>query len=232
MRRSTRGWKVCAMAASFVVAAFAVTRAQQPASPARPATGDAAKSAERIDGVIIKVEPVDRAKSTRSSAEKAKPARRREPQALRLTINTAAVWRDWARDQATPNASESPKKAAERGAKSVATGGEPADKDTTVVIHLDPDSKVETRFRSPQDETTRGAKTPAKAREAETGSKETSANDARQAAKPVRFNASDLRPGLFVQVDFRHLQAGNRASTVTVIRPIITPAPAGGGDRR
>ena len=39
-------------------------------------------------------------------------------------------------------------------------------------------------------------------------------------AKPTHFAANDLKPGLFVEVDFRHVTAQNPVSSLTVIRPI------------
>jgi len=234
MRQSSRGWMLCALAAPFVLLAAVPVSGQSRDSGANAPRDKADKSAERVSGVIIKAEPIARGSTSASSAEKANPAGRTERQAIRLTINTAAVWRDWARDQATANAAESPKKAAARGADSVATRGEPVSKDTVVVVHLNPDSKVETRFRTLQDETGKGAKSPEAARRQDAaeahgeaaGSSAGSSTSKNQAAKPVRFQASDLRPGLFVEVDFRAIKAGNLASTVAVIRPIESAPPA------
>lgn len=179
-----------AMAVGLAAALMAATgRAEEPKAKKTDNKGRAA-------GVIIKVEPIGRGDRARS---------------LRLTINTAAVWRDWARDQANQSPSESPKKAAEKGANSVATKGEPADQDTTIVVDLTPETTVETRFRAPEDETGKGAKSP-EAAKGESGR--------RDSARPTRFEAKDLKPGLFVEADFRHETAQNRASTVCVVRPV------------
>src|SRR5689334_14004474 len=68
---------------------------------------------ERASGVIIKAE------SPSKPGDKAT-----DSTPIRLTINTAAVWRDWARDQAPKNP-KTPREAAKDGQDSVATRGEP-----------------------------------------------------------------------------------------------------------
>jgi len=237
MRRSSRRWAHCALAASIVTLASTGVAGQEPGAPDRSPKDKEGRPAERASGVIIKVEPIARGSSSASSAEKGNPARREETQAFRLTINTAAVWSDWARDQVVNGTAETTKKAARRGADSVATRGEPVSKDTVVMIHLNPSSKVETRFRTLADETSKGSKTPEEARRqdaveahgADAGTKSKSSDSKTQVAKPVRFRASDLRPGLYVEVDFRHIQAGNVASTVAVIRPVGAAATSPGG---
>jgi hypothetical protein len=157
-------------------------------------------SNQRASGVILKVE-------------------RAAGRQTRLTINTNAVWRDWSRDQAKVNDTGPAKKDAARGENSVATIGEPADKNSLVVVDVVPDTRVETRFRSPEVESSKGSKEPAK-----TDSQRSSS------AKPVQFRDEDLNPGLFVEVDFSHSNARNPASTVLVIRPIGGPA-SGAADR-
>ena len=49
------------------------------------------------------------------------------------------------------------------------------------------------------------------------------AGKAARTSKVTRFQADDLKPGLFVEVDFRHEDGRNLASTVTVIRPVGGP---------
>ena len=159
-----------------------------------PKVKPASKDAQRASGVIVK-------------AEKAKD----QAGKLILTINTAAVWRDWVRDQATESARQSPRKDARDGAESIATKGEPRDKDTLVKVEVAKDSRVETRFRAPDDETTKGTKTP-------DGSGDASAQ--RQSGKPTQFRIDDLKSGLFIEADFRRQDGCNVASAVAVIRPI------------
>jgi hypothetical protein len=181
---------------------------QEKAAPTA-AKGDSSR-AERVEGVILKVEKVAKEGQTKGEA---RPA----PVVLRLSINTNAVWRYWARDQAQARDEGSPKKDAAKGANSVATRGQPADENSLVVVEVVSGTKVETRFRSPTDETSKGATSPEKVK-----SDESTSSKVKPTGKAVQFRAEDLLPGLFVEADFR--QAGpqdrNTASTVTVIRPI------------
>jgi len=210
-------WTVCGLAAAVVALTSAPSRGQEKKEPPKGAGAQlkADPAAERASGVIVKVEPLSRGGSAARGG-------------LRLTINTAAVWRDWARDQVTPDANQSPRKAAERGANSVATKGQPETKDTLVVVQLGPDGKVETRFRTLDDETSKGASTPTAARESSGR-----AGDARtRAAKPVRFTASDLKPGLFIEADFRRAGGGNQTSSITGIRPVAENVGTSGAARK
>jgi len=167
---------------------------------AGPARGDdakvkpASKDDQRASGVIVKV---DRAQ-TRDGSEK-----------LILSINTAAVWRDWARDQAAESPRRSARKDARDGAESVATKGEPKDKNTLVKVEVVHDSRIETRFRALDDESKKGDRTPATE----------GANTRRRSAKPPQFRMADLKPGLFIETDFGRKDERNVARTLTVIRP-------------
>jgi len=130
----------------------------------------------------------------------------------------------------------SPREIAERGANSVATRGEPRSADTEVVVDVGPNTKIETRFRASTEERTKGSKTPAEAREVgDETSKDKGDRGARAKTRAgdsgvTRFQADDLKPGLFVEVDYRHEDSRNLATSVTVIRPIggpDTPAETG-----
>jgi hypothetical protein len=182
-----------------------------------PATakGESAR-AEKVTGVILKVERVAK-EGANLKAGKAKSEGKQDPVLIRLSINTNAVWRDWARDQAQVRDEGSPKKDAAKGANSVATKGQPVDENSLVVVEVASGTRVETRFRSPTDETSKGVKAPEKVKSVEaTSSKVT------PTGKPVDFRAEDLLPGLFVEAEFRQPapQDKNTASIVTVIRPI------------
>ncbi len=201
--RISRAAGVASMAVAACVAVSLDAVAQKAKTRKGPGSSSPSKASspkERASGVILKVEAVkggDAGKETH-----------------RLTINTDAVWRDWARDQSQVKDPGSPKKDATKGQNSVATAGEPADANSVVVVDIRPDTRVETRFRAPDDETGKGSTTP-----------ETAGTD-KKGAKPdnvVRFRADDLKPGLFVEVDYRHVSAGNPASSVAVIRPIGGP---------
>ena len=188
--------------------------------------GRARDSAERASGVIVKVEAVTR----ESSGDDAAKSGRDRTAARRLTINTAAVWRDWARDQASQDPSGSTKKAAEKGANSVATKGEPQDPNTLVVVVVGADTKVETRYRASTDETSRGYRTVAEAREGsrdpaekkDAGPRDKDRSQSVTIRAP-RTHIDDLKPGLFVDVDFRRSAAKNVGSSLTVIRPVGGP---------
>jgi hypothetical protein len=187
-------------------------------TPARPATAEprtVSPDRQHVAGVIVKAVNV-RSEATKEPGEKttAQPCSR----AVRLTINTAAVWRDWYRDQVGQSPSASPKAEAERGAKSVATTGEPADRDTDVVVEVDTGARIATLFRNVEGPASPDSRTPAEARAAAEG---TASSPARSRDSAVtHFAIEDLKPGLFVEVDFRRESGRSRATTVGVIRPI------------
>ncbi|WP_435011846.1 hypothetical protein P12x_005936 (plasmid) [Tundrisphaera lichenicola] len=172
--------------------------------------------AEMIEGVILKVEKVAKGESPDSRTEE-KSTKGESRVLLRLSINTNDVWRDWARDQASTEDNGSPTKDAAKGENSIATKGQPVDENSLVVVEVLSGTRVETRFRSPTDETSEGEKTPEKVK-----SDEATPSKTKSKGKPVQFRAEDLKPGLFVEARFSEAgsESKNRASTVTVIRPI------------
>jgi hypothetical protein len=233
MRRTPRQKTFVPLVAAVFLAAPAVAQQSNPRerTPARPTTAEprtVSPDRQHVAGVIVKAENV-RSEAGKVPGEKtaAKPRSRM----VRLTINTAAVWRDWSRDQVGQSPSASPKAEAERGAKSVATTGEPADRDTDVVVEVDTGARIETLFRNVEGPASPDSRTPAEARAAAEGT----------AFSPTRFRDSavthfaieDLKPGLFVEVDFRRESGRNRATNLAVIRPTAStegpraaPAPA------
>jgi hypothetical protein len=204
---------------------------QRDRPPARPETTEpwtVSPDRQHIAGVIVKAESV-RNEAGKTSGERT--AARPGSSAVRLTINTAAVWRDWYRDQVGQSPSASPKADADRGAKSVATTGEPADRDTDVVVEVDPGARIETLFRNIEGPASPDARTPTEARAAGEGTTSTPARSRDSAV--THFAVDDLKPGLFVEVDFHRESGHNRATTVAVIRPTggsegprAAPAPA------
>lgn len=217
------------MASALIIVASALfSRAQVPNDRQRePRRGN--PNAERAAGVVIKVEPIGKGESSGSKAEGESRRARSRHVSRRLTINTAAVWRDWARDQVTDKPTESAKAEAAEGQNSVATKGEPAEKDSLVVVDIGPRTRVETRFRIVADETSKGYKTPEEARSSNTdpaAEKPKGSSRRTRPEQPTHFKADDLRAGLFVEVDFRHeREKKNRterdvAATITVIRPV------------
>jgi hypothetical protein len=204
-----------AIASALLLAASASGLAQQKKGAPAPTKGDSSK-AEKVAGVILKVEKVARGGAD-SKAGKAEADGKKAPVLLRLSINTNAVWRDWARDQAQVRDEGSPKKDAAKGANSIATKGQPADENSLVVVEVASSTRVETRFRSPTDESSKGATAPEKVK-----SDESTASKAAPTGKAVQFRAEDLLPGLFVEAEFGASgpQGKNAASTITVVRPI------------
>jgi len=168
---------------------------------------------ELSSGVIVKSESIG---EETTGGEGAK--------SYRLTINTAAVWRDWVRDQAT-KAPKTAREAAVEGNKSVATKGEPISPDTLVTVLVVPTTKVETRYRSATDEASRGAKLPEKAAEAaakadSSGTPKEPPTDAAKAQPTVNFSLEELKPGLFVEVDYALNKEKQVASAIRVVRPV------------
>jgi len=217
------------MAVALVVAASVFTQAQERKARERGAAPKGANpGAERASGVILKVEPITKGASPGSTIEEETKKGRASQVTHRLTINTAAVWRDWARDQVVDKPTESPKAAAKEGSNSVATKGEPVEKETMLVVDFGPDTRVMTRFRLISDETSRGYRTPEEARQPNddpASGKSTTKASARQKGsarsdRPTRFRAEDLKPGLFVEIDFHHRPAQDVATNVSVIRPV------------
>lgn len=179
---------------------------------APPATKADPPKKEIVSGVILKMEKLPGPDGAAAKAA--------EPRRIRLTINTNVVWRDWARDQAKARDEGSPKADADRGAKSVGTLGQPVDENSVEVIEVVDATKVETRFRSPADETTKG-----EARPEEVKSDEGAAAKPAAGARPVKFRAEDLLPGLFVEAESAK-PGGTEAAKVAVIRPIQPPEAA------
>jgi hypothetical protein len=206
------------LAAAFLTAPVMAQQADQrdrtPASPTAAPPRSVSPDRQHIAGVIIKTE---NERSETGVAPAANTAASPRSGAIRLTINSAAVWRDWSRDQVGQSPSASPRADAERGAKSVATTGEPRSQQTVVEVDVDAGARIETLFRNVDGAAAPDAKTPAPARPAGD-----SAAPLRRSAS-TQFAAGDLKPGLFVEIDFRAAVGRNRATTVAVIRPTGGP---------
>jgi len=233
MSRPLPRWTVLSLAATLLVAAYASAQEKDQAKKKggrarREAATSVSPENQRASGVIVKVEPIR--KGARSRSDDVEREKGQAP-THRLTINTAAVWRDWVRDQAGIDPNAPPSEAAKRGANSVATKGEPQTEGSLVMVDVGPNTKVETLFRESTDETTKGSKTPGEARAASEDPAQAKAEGdsskrrERRAEEPrtKRYQVDDLQPGLFVEVDFRQQDARDRASTVAVIRPLGGP---------
>jgi len=233
MSRTLARWTALSITAALLIAANAFSQEKEQAKKkARRAERDRATAItgdrERASGVIVKAEPIRKGARSRSD-----DVEREKGQAFthRLTINTAAVWRDWVRDQAGVDANAPPREAAKSGANSVATKGEPQSEDTLIVVDIGPQTKVETRFRQSTDETGKGAESPeealASSKEDPAAEKAKTKGDApkrrekrAERSKTSRYEADDLETGLFVEVDYHHQDARNVAASVTVLRPV------------
>lgn len=231
MFRTLRHCAAVAGVTALLAAVPAAWSAQDPQakSPA-PGKGDAARKGpaqpRTVSGVIVKVEPIREGASPGSTTDDLAKEGKQPPRTLRFTLNSAVPWRDWVRDQATQPLTASPEKQAAEGNQSVATKGEPAEKSLLVVVDVAPATKVETRFRSSTDESSPGAKTPEAAARAQAdpaAEPDAKAEARSDKAKPAQFSAGDLKPGLFVEVEYQHERAQNRAEVVRVLRPVGGP---------
>jgi len=213
-----RRQSLCALVALALAAGPGLARAQDSKARARDSKSGA-DAAQRTAGVITKVDSQGKDDARRA----------------RLTIKTDAVWRDYVRDQATNDPKSSVKNAAKKGEQSIATKGEPSSPNDRVLVDLGPDSRLELRYRAGTDEANAGFATAAEAiaHEKKAGSERQAQADGkarrRTAAKPAKLSASDLKPGLFVEVEYRRDKEGsNRITALRVIRPVGGPeSPAG-----
>jgi hypothetical protein len=200
-----------------LVAILAPVMAQQDRKDEGKKAREVNKKAQRTEGVILKVEP-----ARPGGDAPAKNERKRARQGVRLTINTAVVWRDWVRDQADLKT----KPDAEKGADSVATKGQPAGPNDLVTIVVGPRAHLATRLRSSTDETDKGARTVAGAEKKEERSDPDQKADTkdRDRDRAPRLTHSDLKPGLFVLVEYRRGPNNvNRAEDVTILKPVGGP---------
>jgi hypothetical protein len=181
--------------------------------------------AEKTSGVIAKVKSVE---SGDSGAR----------ESWKLSINTDVVWRDFVRDQATDPAKAARTgtgKAAAKGRESVATEGHPQDGEMVVTLDLDDQTEITMRYRSATDAIGQGSATPEGAGKAETASDNASgrkgvgatASDRResrrQTLKARKLDPKELKPGLWVEVEYRQDGKENKARRVTVMRPVGGP---------
>jgi hypothetical protein len=222
LRTSWRQTFVPLAAAAFFAAPAAAQQAdQRNRTPDRPAATEprpVSPARQHIAGVIIKTVNMHGDVGREPGAN---PAVRPRPRAVRLTINSAAVWRDWSRDQVGQSPSASPRADADRGEKSVATTGEPRDRDTDVVVEVDADARVETLFRNVEGAARPDSKTPEAARAA--GDSGTPSASQPRGSAITHFAFDDLKPGLFVEIDYRTEKGRNHATKVAVIRPTGGP---------
>ena len=192
----------------------------RPGSQQRKATNTG-----KTSGVIVKIEPV----------EQGDQARKRDWR-VTITINTDVVWRDFVRDQAIDPAKAArtgTAKAAAKGKKSVAAEGHPRDEEMLATVNLDPQTEITMRYRSSTDEISEGSATPEGASQAEVAldsSNQTKAaptpsisGPRRQARKARILEPMELKPGLWIDVEFQSGNKENRARRVIVMSPVGGP---------
>jgi len=173
---------------------------------------------EKTSGVILKVEPI-------GESEKS-------PRGWKLTVNTDVVWRDFVRDQAAEPkkvARTGTAKAAKKGVESVASEGHPKDNELLFTVEIDPRTEITMRYRSSTDSIGEGSPTAEGAARAEAITSSTSgektpaappAGSTRQSPKARVLGATELKPGLWVDIDFRKADQRNMARRVAVLRPV------------
>jgi len=193
----------------------ATTDARSPVAPSNQPRAEA-RPAEKISGLILKVEKFQDAAARAGEAD---------AQRLTVTVGTDVVWRDFVRDQAvSPEKAtqESTAGAAEKGRKSVAAEGQPVDPALVATAEVDARTRLAIRYREATDEATEGAKTPAAAAEAETNADpvaDQAEPSRRLNSKPRTITAQDLKPGLWVEIE---LPPGDtkHAQSLTVMQPV------------
>jgi hypothetical protein len=231
LQQGSRG-AYCALVGIMVaVCGLAIADDKQSGTRGRKESGPG-----KASGVITKVEPIGGDLDSTTRQEGARNKGKARKHAWRMTVNTDVVWRDFVRDQATDPAKAArtgTAKAAAKGRESVATEGHPKDNQVLVTVGLDPQTEITTRYRSSTDAIGEGSATPEGAGEAEAATDNASGRAAsrkaarpgsrRQALKAGKMDPGELKPGLWVEVEFRHNDKQNRARRVLVMRPVGGP---------
>jgi len=178
--------------------------------------GDAPKAVapedQRVTGVIVRAEPISGDPKSSSNTKNAATESRR-PAAQLLTIQTTIDWNEWARDQVGAKGKATPREEAEKGANSVATKGQPRSKNTDVVVDIGPNTTLASRSRTDLGDV------PGESASTST-STSTRANPRYKDSESTQFRVEDLKPGLFVEINFARKDGRNVASTMTVIHPV------------
>ena len=200
-------WSTLAAMTILVADSGSVSLAQEKVT--KTAKKDVGDRQQKGEGVIIKVEPIEVTKNAKDKSSD-KPVRR-----VKLTVNTAAVWRDYARDQATISA----KTDAKKGENSIATQGQPAAPESLIIAEVGPDARVVMRYRASTDETNEGSRT-VQGAEKKDGTPESSEVKRRpRDEKAPKIHLTDLKPGLFVEIESRK----GKATQVIVLKPVGGP---------
>jgi len=187
---------------------------------------------EKASGLILKVERVAGGDAAKKSS-------------WTMSLNTDVVWRDFVRDQAVDPqkaARTGTAKAAAKGRDSVATKGHPKSDPLLITVDIDPQTEITVRYRSSTDAIGEGATRPegaSKAEEADEGdgrpktsSPPSRPGTGRGTPKPRTLEPMELKPGLWVDVEFREEGGQQRARRVMVMRPVGGPDTSPEKERR
>jgi hypothetical protein len=199
---SPRSLAMAALTATFIIAAGSARGVQDDLAK----TSEQAAKKQRVEGVVIRVEPIGENKTA--------------ARGVKLTINTAAVWRDYVRDTATTK-EPPPEKAARKGKESVATKGQPVSPGTVTTVEVTPDSRLELRYRTAMDERTQGAASADAARKLTSKAddpSQSSKESVETAGKTIKVD--QIKPGLFVHVRYHRDGKQDRADRLIVLEPI------------
>jgi hypothetical protein len=199
---SPRSLAMAALTATFIIAAGSARGVQDDLAK----TSEQAAKKQRVEGVVIRVEPIGENKTA--------------ARGVKLTINTAAVWRDYVRDTATTK-EPPPEKAARKGKESVATKGQPVSPGTVTTVEVTPDSRLELRYRTAMDERTQGAASADAARKLtskEGDPSQSSKESVETTGKTIKVD--QIKSGLFVHVRYHRDGKQDRADRLIVLEPI------------
>ena len=153
---------------------------------------------ERAEGVIIAVVPVETAKES----------------SVRVTVNTAAPWRDYVRDQAKAK----PKADGKGGENSIAIKGEPVSPNTTIIVVVNRQTSLANRYRSSTDETSKGSRTVEGAEKTGGSPQGQATKRSPRDEKAPKLLVKDLKVGQFVEVEAKK----GRADRLIVLLPVET----------
>lgn len=183
-------------------------------SPLAAIAQEGKKSADRsqvAEGVIVKVEKVADEKDDKDKNKDKDKAPRR----VKITVNTAAVWSDYVRDEARVKGSE----AGKDGENSIATKGQPVSPNNVVVAEIGPATKLSTRFRSSTDETNKGSRTVQGAEKKDGSPASDDVKRRLRDEKAPKIGVGDLKVGQFVEIEAK----AGKANRLIVLKPVGGP---------
>ena len=156
------------------------------------------------EGVIVKVEKV----GDKDDQDKA-------PRRVKITVNTAAVWSDYVRDEARVKGSDS----AKDGANSIATKGQPVSPQNVVVAVIGSSTNLSTRFRSSTDETNKGSRTVEGAEKKDGSPASDDVKRRPRDEKAPKTVVGDMKVGQFVEIEAKN----GKATRLIVLKPVGGP---------